>query len=254
MQKHEAKKILISNDDGYGAPGVVTLFETLRQDYFCWSALPDRDRSGASQSLTLHRPIKITRVDDGIVVEGTPADCVKLSLSGLCDFTPDYVVSGINSGANLGTDVLYSGTVAAAMEGLCAGIPALAFSLTGTRYFDTAAYWVGKIMEIIIDFEFPEEVLLNVNIPDIPLNSVKGCKLTRLGRRDFSKNLQKTSDPRSKERYWIGLPGEPSDIIEGTDFYAIANSYVSISVLTVGRYSENNQAFSAIIEKLNPAG
>ncbi len=246
-------KILISNDDGFGAPGVLALTDILQQDYNCWYSLPDRDRSGASQSLTLHRPIKVTRKNnDGIVVEGTPADCVRLGLSGLCEFEPDFVLSGINSGANLGTDVLYSGTVAAAMEGVCAGVPAFAFSLDGTKYFNSAASWVRKIMLSIKDKNIPADIVFNINIPNLPLAAIKGCKLTRLGRRDFVKNLQKTDDPRSKERYWIGLPGEPIDLEEGTDFKAISDGFVSITPLAVGRYinvvsPELERTFSEIL-------
>ena len=240
-------KVLISNDDGYGAPGVLALKEVLADSYDYWYALPDRDRSGASQSLTLHRPIKVIRKEEnGIIVEGTPADCVRLSLSGLCDFEPDFILSGINAGANLGTDVLYSGTVAAAMEGLCSGIPAIAFSLTGSRFFDTAAFCSLKVLDYLAGIELPKEVLFNVNIPDIPLSSVKGMKVTCLGRRDFSTSLLKTSDPRSKERYWIGLPGEPLNTGSDTDFQAIADGYVSISCLGIGRYisTEHKELFS----------
>ena len=231
-------KILISNDDGYGAPGVEALKSTLALSNDVWYSLPDRDRSGASQSLTLHRPIKVIRKDDtGIVVEGTPADCVRLSLSGLCPFEPDLVVSGINSGANLGTDVLYSGTVAAAMEGVLAGVPAIAFSLTGSRFFDTAAYWSNKIVEHFAFNNLPNDYLLNVNIPDIPRSEVKGFKFTEVGRRDFSKILYKTADPRSKERYWIGLPGDPVSVSANSDFKAISEGYVSITGISPERFA-----------------
>lgn len=231
-------RYIISNDDGYGAPGVVALQEVLLNDAIVWYSLPDRDRSGASQSLTLHRPIKVVRHDaKGIVVEGTPADCVRLGVSGLCDFEPDYVLSGINSGANMGTDVLYSGTVAAAMEAVAAGVPAIAFSLDGTRYFNSAAAWVSKILACLAGKDFPQDLLLNVNVPDMPISAIKGCRITRLGRRDFVKNLERTADPRNKERYWIGLPGDPSTLEDGTDFKAVADGYVSITPLTFGRFS-----------------
>lgn len=235
------KKILVGNDDGFGAPGVVALTEVLLESNQVWYALPDRDRSGSGQSLTLHRPIKVNRINDGgIVVEGTPADCIRLSLSGLCEFRPDLVVSGINSGANLGTDVLYSGTVAAAMEAVCAGVPSIAFSLNGTRYFDTAAWWVNEIIENLVLEEFPPETLLNINIPDLSLKKVLGCKLSRLGRRDFSTDMQKTLDPRGKERYWIGLPGGAVDNDPETDFSVVSEGYVSITPVVFGRLNDSS--------------
>lgn len=233
-------KFLISNDDGFGASGVTALQEALKNDFIIWYALPDRDRSGASQSLTLHRPIKVIRHDThGIVAEGTPADCVRLGVSGLCDFTPDFVLSGINAGANMGTDVLYSGTVAAAMEGVAAGVPALAFSLDGARNFNSAAVWANRIIKSVIGKIFPKDTLLNINVPDLPLSEIKGCILTKLGRRDFVKNLERTSDPRNKERYWIGLPGDPITLEADTDFLAVADGYVSITPLSFGRFSND---------------
>lgn len=241
------QNILVSNDDGYGAPGVLALMEAISAQHKFWYTLPDRDRSGASQSLTLHRPIKVIRIDsNGIVVEGTPADCVRLAISGLCEFEPDIVVAGINSGANLGTDVLYSGTVAAAMEAVCAGLPGVAFSLNGTRNFNTAAVWALKIINILTSNSLPNDVLFNINIPDVPLSGINGCKLTKLGQRDFVKNLEKTSDPRNKERYWIGLPGEPVSLKSGTDFKAVEDGYVSITPMRVGRDSLNLDLFADI--------
>lgn len=232
----DSQSLLISNDDGFGAPGVVALSDVLSSQYLCHMVVPDRDRSGSGQSLTLHRPIKIRRLPaQQFIVEGTPADCVNLGLSGLLDTAPVMVVSGINAGANLGTDVLYSGTVAAAMEGVCAGLPALAISLAGNRHFDTAAFWAEKIVAHVLTMVVMPDILLNVNIPDVPRDQIKGLQITTLGRRKHSNTLCHTADPRGQERYWIGLPGKPTDVTEGTDFYAIEHGFVSVTPVTLDR-------------------
>ncbi len=238
-----AKKsvILISNDDGYGAPGVVALTDVLSEFHTCHTVVPDRDRSGSGQSLTLHRPIKVRRLADPcIIVEGTPADCVNLGLSGLLEDTPTMVVSGINAGANLGTDVLYSGTVAAAMEGVCAGLPAMAFSLAGNRHFDTAAHWAEKIVRHILEADRIPDVLFNINIPDVPRHQIKGLQVTTLGRRMPANNLLHTADPRGQERYWIGLPGKPSNVTAGSDFHAIEHGHVSVTPVTLDRLAHRD--------------
>ena len=230
--------ILLSNDDGYLAPGIRTLFDTLRQ----WPGArqvvmmaPDRNRSAASNALTLMDPLRIQQVEPDIYsVNGTPTDCVHLGINGAIDYAADMVVSGINAGANMGDDVLYSGTVAAAMEGRFLGKPALAVSLVGDRHFETAARWTLWVLERLLKRPLDRaQTILNVNVPDRPLDEIKGVRITRLGRRHMSEPVVCDRDPRGLPIYWIGPAGPAADEGEGTDFHAVAEGFVSITPLHI---------------------
>jgi len=229
-------RILISNDDGYRAPGLACLTNTLRSHAEITVVVPDRDRSGASNSLTLDNPIRVSEIDNGLIsVNGTPTDCVHLAITGLLDEEPDMVVSGINAGANLGDDVLYSGTVAAAMEGRFLGFPALAVSLTGNEYqhFQTAAKVVVKMLEHLQADTMPADIILNINVPDVSWEQLAGFQVTRLGHRHKAEPVVKMTDPRGETVYWVGPSGPEQDAGEGTDFYAIKHNFVSITPLQV---------------------
>src|SRR5687768_1736520 len=200
-------KILVSNDDGYFAPGITLLAEALRQMGDVTVVAPERDRSGASNSLTLDRPLTVRRAPNGYFsVNGTPTDCVHIAVTGLLDFTPDIIVSGVNLGANMGDDTIYSGTVAAAAEGYLLGIPAVAVSLTDKagRHFETA---IGVALQVVERFRrsaFGEPVLLNVNVPDLPPSGLRGVEVTRLGKRHKAEPVVKLQTPRGETAYWIG--------------------------------------------------
>ncbi|WP_067223511.1 5'/3'-nucleotidase SurE [Marinomonas gallaica] len=223
-------RLLLANDDGLDAKGIQTLANYLQKDFQCTLVAPDRDRSGASNSLTLTRPLRPTLVREGqYKVDGTPTDCVNLALSEVIDGRFDAVVSGINHGPNLGDDVIYSGTVAAAMEARHLGRPAIAVSLVGNRYFDTAAKWVSKLLQDSHTLALPPKVLLNINIPDLPFAEIKGIKVTRLGYRHQAHPAIPANHPKGLECYWIGALAEPNDAQEGTDFHAVANGYISIT-------------------------
>lgn len=232
-------KILLSNDDGVYAPGIRALYEALKTIATVKVIAPDRDRSAASKSLTLNKPIYPMKLDeDFMLIDGTPTDCVHYALT--CqDFLksfsyPDMVVAGINNGANLGDDVLYSGTVAAATEGRFLGFPSVAVSLAGDggcKYYDTAAKVARNIIKQLIKKPLTKDTILNINVPDIPYNQLKGYQVTRLGSRHQAENMIKMADPRGKTGYWIGLAGTAQDAGKGTDFYAIQNNYVSITPL-----------------------
>ncbi len=229
--------ILVSNDDGYLAPGIQTLFKALKQwqgaEAVCVMA-PDRNRSAASNSLTLLNPLRIEEVEPNVyAVNGTPTDCVHLGINGAIAFQADMVISGINAGANMGDDVLYSGTVAAATEGRFLGKPALAVSLVGERHFETAAHWTLRILAQLGTLTTPENTILNVNVPDCSIEAVKGVKVTRLGRRHQSEPVVCDKDPRGLPMYWIGPAGSAADDAEGTDFHAVAQGYVSITPLQI---------------------
>ena len=230
-------KILASNDDGVFAPGLQALVSALEPLASVQVVAPDRNRSGASNSLTLDNPIRIRKANNGFVmVEGTPTDCVHLALTGYLQQDPDMVVSGINWGANLGDDVLYSGTVAAAMEGRFLGYPAIAFSLTGEHgceHFDTAAHVVDKIIRMVVEKPLAADIILNVNIPDCPIEDLRGVEVTRLGNRHRAEPMSETLDPRGNKIYWVGPAGPEQDAGNGTDFHAIRNRYVSITPLQV---------------------
>lgn len=237
-------KILVSNDDGYQAPGIICLVEKLRQMAEVIVVAPDRNRSGASHSLTLEHPIRARTASNGFIyVDGTPTDCVHLALSGFLETLPDIVISGINAGANLGDDVMYSGTVAAAMEGRFLGLPALAVSLASDnpRHFQTAANVVESLLGQLQarTLELPVNTILNINVPDRPWSDVAGMQVTRLGSRHRAAPIIKSEDPRGQAIYWLGPVGGEQDAGAGTDFYAVNQGLVSITPLHVDltRYS-----------------
>ncbi|MBB70874.1 MAG: 5'/3'-nucleotidase SurE [Legionellales bacterium] len=229
-------KILVSNDDGVYAPGIQVLAQTLSEIGEVVVVAPDRNRSGASNSLSLTRPLRLKTIENGAIsVEGTPTDCVHLALTGLLDFTPDIVVSGINAGANLGDDVLYSGTVAAATEGRFLGFPAIAISLVGTefKYYQTAAMVARQLVERIALATLPSQTILNVNVPDLPYDKLQGMEVTRLGTRHSAEPTIKQTDPRGNTIYWVGPAGPEQDAGPGSDFHAISHNRVSVSPMKV---------------------
>jgi 5'-nucleotidase len=228
-------KILLSNDDGISARGLAVLGEVCAGLGEVTVVAPDREQSGTSHSLTLHRPLHATRRADGAYqVDGTPTDCVLLALGELMTEEPDFVISGINHGQNMGEDVFYSGTVAAAMEGLVAGIPSIAISYAGSdvEQLDTHKAVLGRLLgQITAVRDFPRETLLNINLPGIPGDQVKGIKVTHLGSRVFSEEIALMKDPSGKEIYWIG--GGRITWTGGTqsDFRATSDGYVSVTPL-----------------------
>lgn len=249
--------ILIANDDGLYAPGIRLLSERLAECGQVTVVAPDRDRSGASNSLTLDQPIRVDRRSDGAYrVFGTPTDCVHIAITGLLEEEPDMVVSGINAGANLGDDVIYSGTVAAAMEGRFLGLPAMAVSLVygqdGPQYYETAAKVACILMQRLITEPLPADTILNVNVPDLPWEKIRGFETTRLGHRHRSEDVIPLSDPRGRSFYWIGPPGGEQDNGPGTDFNAIRQGFVSVTPIHVDltRYQALDQV-SHWIEFLN---
>ena len=233
-------KILLSNDDGIQAEGLIKLVEVMQQIAEIFVVAPDRNRSGASNSLTLDNPLRAKYFANGhICVEGTPTDCVHLALTGLLQDTPDMVIAGINAGSNLGDDVLYSGTVAAAMEGRSLGYPSIAVSLVSFtnssefNHFDTAAEVVKKIVLQLQTNPLPAPTILNINVPDVPLHQLQGFEITRLGKRHLAEPITKLLDPRGRPIYWIGPAGSEQDAGPGTDFYAINNRKVAITPIQV---------------------
>lgn len=227
-------KILISNDDGVLASGLHALVTELSTIADIDVMAPDRNRSGASNSLTLSRPLRVRQLDNGYYsVEGTPTDCVHLALTGFLDPLPDLVVSGINDGANLGDDILYSGTVAAAMEGRFLGLPAIAVSMVGDniQHYDTAAVVIRQLIPKLSANCLPMKTILNINIPDLPLDKIKGIEITRLGTRHNADPVIKEYDPRGRPMYWIGPVGPEADAGPGTDFFAINRGCISITPL-----------------------
>ena len=229
-------KILISNDDGYLSTGINALANALSEVAEIVVVAPDRNQSGASNSLTLHTPLRIQKVrDNHYFVNGTPSDCVHLALSGFLDGEPDIVVSGINHGANLGDDVIYSGTVAAAMEGRFLGFPAIAVSLVGPRatHFDTAARVACELIERLQQKPLSNDVILNVNVPDRPYDQLAGIRVTRLGFRHRSEPMIRSKDPYGRSIYWIGPAGAGQDAGEGTDFAALEEGAVAVTPLKV---------------------
>lgn len=231
-----AMNILVSNDDGYQAPGIIYLARVLAEVAEIIVVAPDRDRSGASHSLTLKQPLHVTHHQDGFTsVEGTPTDCVHVAITGLLDKAPDMVVSGINAGANMGDDVIYSGTVAAAMEGRFLGLPAVAISLASypPRHFATAAEVAKRLVLSLQKRPLPSNTMLNVNVPDLPYTELAGFQTTRLGNRHQSEPVIKDKDPRGRTIYWIGPAGPEQDAGQGTDFYAVRMGYVSVTPLQV---------------------
>jgi len=229
-------RILLSNDDGYFSPGIALLAERLAALGEVTVVAPERDRSGASNSLTLDRPLTVRRAPNGFFsVNGTPTDCVHLAVTGLLEFLPDMVVSGINHGANMGDDTIYSGTVAAAMEGFLLGIPSLAVSLASKtgRHFDTAAALAVQLVERYKRAPLAQPVLLNINVPSVALSDLSGVEVTRLGRRHKAEPVVKVQTPRGENAYWIGAAGDAQDAGPGTDFFALENRRVSVTPLQV---------------------
>jgi len=233
-------KILISNDDGYRSDGIRRLTAALAAlaDVTVTVMAPDRNRSGASNSLTLDVPLRVTQVEPGIYyVAGTPTDCVHLAISGVFDFEFDMLASGINDGANLGDDVLYSGTVAAAIEGRFLGLPTIAVSLCtsadGARHFDTAARVAHTLVAAVLKRGLDAALILNVNVPDLPFEALAGYASTRLGFRHRSDAVLPAKDPRGNPVYWIGPAGAGADAGVGTDFHAVANGFVSVTPLSI---------------------
>lgn len=229
-------KILLSNDDSVFAKGIAVLYKALSEHHEVTVIAPDRNCSGASNALSLHQPLRIQKMDSGFYsVNGTPSDCVHLGVNCFLDEEPDLVVSGINHGANLGDDVIYSGTVAAATEGRYMGLPAIAVSLTSHHgeHFETAAQVVVDIIKKLQTHPLPANQILNVNVPDIPYDALQGVQITRQGRRHRAEGMTKDTDPFGREIYWYGPSGAEQDAGPGTDFYAIANQYCSVTPLSV---------------------
>lgn len=229
-------RILVSNDDGYQSRGLLALVEALSEVAEVTVVAPDRNRSGASNSLTLDNPLRIERMPNGVIrVEGTPTDCVHLAITGLLDPEPDMVVAGINLGANLGDDVIYSGTVAAATEGRFLGLPAMAVSIDAfePRHLDTAAQVVRELVMRLGEAPLASDTILNVNLPDVPRAELRGCLATRLGHRHRAEPVVAALDPRGRPIYWVGTAGPEQDAGAGTDFHAVRNGYVSVTPLQV---------------------
>ncbi len=228
--------ILLSNDDGVHALGIKVLYDELSKFANVTVVAPDRDCSGASNSLTLLNPLRIQRLEDGfIAVNGTPTDSVHLGISQLVTSPPDLVVAGINKGANLGDDTLYSGTVAAATEGRHMGLPAVAVSLVGNKeeHYQTAAIVAAQLIKRLKDHPLQNDQIININVPDVELSKLQGIKATRLGHRHKAETMEKMQDPWQRDIYWYGLLGKELDAGPGTDFEAIANNYASVTPLTV---------------------
>lgn len=229
-------KVLLSNDDGVFAPGLRALYDSIREIASVEVVAPDRNRSGASNSLTLTSPLHLKRLDNGFVsVEGTPTDCVHVAITGYLKERPDMVLTGINSGSNLGDDVWYSGTVAAAMEGRFLGLPSIAFSLVGERHdhYDTAARVAQSVVSRTLLDRLPSSTILNVNIPDIPYDQIEGYEVTRLGTRHCAEPTIRQVDPRGNTIYWVGPAGTEQDSGPGTDFYAVKSNRVSITPIRI---------------------
>jgi 5'/3'-nucleotidase len=228
--------ILISNDDGYLAPGLSVLASRLAQDHRITVVAPDRNRSGSSNSLTLDRPLRVRQAESGFYyVDGTPTDCVHLAITGLLENEPDMVVSGINAGANMGDDVLYSGTVAAAMEGRFLGLPAIAISMNSfdPGHFESGARAIAVLIELLQASPLQQNNILNVNVPDIEWGAIRGFRATRLGNRHKSEGVIIQQDPRGETMYWVGPPGAAEDAGEGTDFFAVEHNFISVTPLQI---------------------
>ncbi len=229
-------RILLSNDDGYFAPGLACLAEHLAAVADVVVVAPEQDRSGASNSLTLDRPLNLRRAASGFYyVNGTPTDCVHLAVTGMLDYQPDMVISGINSGANMGDDTIYSGTVAAATEGFLLGIPAIAVSLAGhgLANYATAGRVACDLVRRFADGTHTAPWLLNVNVPDVPYDELQGVEVTRLGKRHKAEPVVKAQNPHGQTVYWVGPAGKAQDAGAGTDFHAVAGKRVSVTPLQI---------------------
>ena len=229
-------RILLSNDDGYYAPGLAALHQAMDGLGEVTVVAPERNRSGASNSLTLDRPLYLRRAPNGFrYVTGTPTDCVHLAVTGVLEHMPDVVVSGVNLGANMGDDTIYSGTVAAATEGYLLGVPSIAVSLASFegRHFATAANFAREFVQRLMARPFNAPVLLNINVPDVPAGELRGVRVTRLGRRHRAEGAVKTITPRGETVWWIGPAGAAADAGEGTDFHAVEHGWVSVTPLQI---------------------
>ncbi|NQY42257.1 MAG: 5'/3'-nucleotidase SurE [Legionellales bacterium] len=240
-------RILLSNDDSVYANGLNILYQNLLDIAEVKVVAPDRDNSAASNSLTIYNPIRIKKIRENFIsVSGTPTDSVHLAMNGLLDWKPDYIISGINHGANLGEDVLYSGTVAAAMEGMLLGGRAIAVSLASFKeeYLVTAAMVVRTLIKSINISCEGVRSLLNINVPGVPYENLQGISVTRLGSRHIGEKCIMDTDPRGENIFWIAPPGKEQDAGPGTDFYAIANNYVSITPINTDMTDYNNFEFA----------
>ncbi|MCA3072453.1 MAG: 5'/3'-nucleotidase SurE [Rhodocyclaceae bacterium] len=227
-------RILLSNDDGYFAPGLAALADAMRAVGDVTVVAPERDRSGASNSLTLDRPLRVRRSHTGFLyVDGTPTDCVHLAVTGLLEHLPDIVVSGVNDGANMGDDTIYSGTVAAATEGFLLGLPSIAVSMVSRSqgHFATAARVAAELVERVMRRPPTGPMLLNVNVPDRPYKALAGLQVTRLGKRHKAQPAIPTRNPRGETVYWVGAAGGAQDAGEGTDFHVVEHGGVSVTPL-----------------------
>ncbi len=227
-------RILLSNDDGYFAPGLAALADALKSIAEVTVVAPERDRSGASNSLTLDRPLTVRRSSSGFFyVNGTPTDCVHLAVTGMLADMPDMVISGVNHGANMGDDTIYSGTVAAATEGFLLGIPAIAVSLASVSagHYATAAQVALQLVQRHAAVRLSQPFLLNVNVPDVAPSALQGMEVTRLGKRHKAEPVVKTTSPRGETVYWVGAAGGAQDAGPGTDFHAVSQGRVSITPL-----------------------
>ncbi|MBI1859279.1 MAG: 5'/3'-nucleotidase SurE [Candidatus Melainabacteria bacterium] len=234
-------RILVSNDDGIYSSGIQALSEGLSKDHEIYVVAPDRERSATGHSLTLHRPLRLDEVTHlkGIKAaystDGTPSDCIKIAIGAILDKYPDIVISGINHGPNMGTDVLYSGTVSAAMEGAIFNIPSIAVSLAHNKPedFEAAVTVVKNIIKIIDKIKFPDRTLLNINVPPLPLAEIAGIKITELGVRPYNDYFEKRVDPRGRTYYWLAGEALEEDELPGTDVYALRNNQISITPVTI---------------------
>ncbi|WP_394808877.1 5'/3'-nucleotidase SurE [Nitrosomonas sp.] len=229
-------RILLSNDDGYFAPGLACLADVLSEIAEIIVVAPERDRSGSSNSLTLDRPLSLHKSHNGFYyVNGTPTDCVHLAVTGMLDVMPDMIISGVNSGANMGDDTIYSGTVAAATEGFLLGIPSLAVSLVGSsnENYLTAARVAADMVKRFRENGIQSPVLLNINVPDIEYQKLEGIEVTRLGRRHKAEPVIKSKSPRGEILYWVGAAGAAQDAGKGTDFYTVQHNRVSVTPLQI---------------------
>ncbi len=229
-------RILLSNDDGYFAPGLACLADVLSEIAEIIVVAPERDRSGSSNSLTLDRPLSLHKSHNGFYyVNGTPTDCVHLAVTGMLDVMPDMIISGVNSGANMGDDTIYSGTVAAATEGFLLGIPSLAVSLAdaSNENYLTAARVAADMVKRFRENDIQSPVLLNINVPDIEYQKLEGIEVTRLGRRHKAEPVIKSKSPRGEILYWVGAAGAAQDAGKGTDFYAVQHNRVSVTPLQI---------------------
>lgn len=245
-------RILLSNDDGVHAQGIKELYQELSKFAEVTVIAPDRNCSGASNSLTLLNPLRAQQLENGfIAVNGTPTDAVHLGISQLMKPVPELVVAGINNGANLGDDTLYSGTIAAATEGRHMGMPAIAVSLVGRqeKHYHTAAVVTAKFIQRLVTHPLPSDQIININVPDIPLAQLKGIEITRLGHRHKAETMTRSQDPWGRDIFWYGLLGKELDAGEGTDFNAISRGYASITPLTIDMTAY--QSMSAMTKWLN---